>query len=146
MLTDINRSQPLHAVFSSYVHGFASKWTFLCWTTPNISQLFKPLDHFINTTFLSVLTEQPQYNDLVSLPIRKGGLGIVEPSKAAVSQYANSLMVTTSFVSILTGRLYTVLDARDQMCKAKSDVHRSNHEQTRRHFDNNYQQLSDLLL
>jgi len=116
LLNDISRSQP-HAVFSSYVRGFASKWAFLCQTTRNISHLFESL---INTTFLPVLTEQPQCNELLrellSLPVREGGLGIVEPSKAAESQYANSLLITTPLVSILTGNSSaTVLDVHDQM-------------------------------
>ena len=111
----------------------------------HVSQLFKPLDHFINTTFLS---EQPQCNNLLRnllrLPIRERGLEIVEWSKVTISQYANSLMVTTSLVATyVTGRSSaTVLDAHDQMFKAKSEVHCSNWEQTRRHFDNIYQQLS----
>ena len=56
LLNDIATSQP-HAVFSPYIHGFASKWTFLCRTTPNILQLFKPLDDYFSTTFFPVLTE-----------------------------------------------------------------------------------------
>ena len=121
VLTDIARSQP-YAVFSSYVHGFASKWTF---SLSNHSHLFNSLDYFINTTFLPVLTEQPQCNDILreflSLPIRDGGLGIVEPSKVANSHYANSLVITTPLVSILTGNSSaTVLDAHNEMLKAKS--------------------------
>ena len=87
LLTDIARSQPC-VVFSSYIHGFASKWTFLCRTTPTILQLFIPLDDYLSTTFFPVLTEQPQCNDLLrsllSLPIREGGLGFVEPSKPSM--------------------------------------------------------------
>jgi len=36
LLTGIARSQP-HATFSSYIHGFESKWTLLCHNTPSIS-------------------------------------------------------------------------------------------------------------
>ena len=97
------------------------------------------MDYFINTTFLSVLTEQPQCNELLrellSLAIREGGLGIVEPSKATESQYANSVLITTPLVSILTGNSSaTVLDARDQMLQAKSTVYHSNRERTKEHF------------
>jgi len=104
-------------------------------------------DYFINTTFLPVLTEQPQCNELLrellSLPIREGGLGIVEPSKATESQYANSVLITSPLVSILTGKSSaTVLDARYQMLQAKSTVYHSNCEQTKEHFDKIYQQLS----
>ena len=42
LLADIARSQ-LHAVFSSYTHGFTSKWTFLCRITPNVFHFLKPL-------------------------------------------------------------------------------------------------------
>ena len=131
-------------------HGFASKWTFLCRTTPNISHLFNSLDYSINTTFLPVLTEQPQCNDilreLLSLPIRDGGLGIVEPSKVAESHYANSLTITAPLVSILTGNSSaTVLDVHNEMLNAKSTVHLSNRERIRVYFDNIYQQLSAAL-
>ena len=83
---------------------------------------------------------------MLSLPIRDGGLGIVEPSKVANSHYANSLMIATPLVSILTDNSSaTVLDAHNEMLKAKSTVHLSNREQTCVFFDNIYQQLSAAL-
>jgi len=39
LLTNIAQSQP-HAAFSAYIHGFESKWTFLCRTTPICLQLW----------------------------------------------------------------------------------------------------------
>ena len=105
LLTDIVRSQP-HAVFPSYIHGFVSKWTFLCCTTPSISHLFEALDTLINASFLPTLTDQTPTNNLfqqvLSLPIREGGLGLVEPSKVDNYHYLNSVKVTTPLVSILT--------------------------------------------
>ena len=67
--------------------------------------------------------------------------------KVAKSHYANSLMITAPLVSILTGNSSaTVLDAHNEMLKAKSTVHLSkSREQTRVFFDNIYQQLSAAL-
>ena len=82
----------------------------------------------------------------MSLPIREGGLGVVEPSRAAESQYVNSIMITTPLVSILTGNSSaTVLDAHDQILKAKKTVNLTNREQTGEFFDNIYQRLSAAL-
>ena len=63
-LADFTQSQP-HAAFSAYIHGFESKWTFLCHTTPSISHLFTALDTLINNKLLMMLTEQPPINDLL---------------------------------------------------------------------------------
>ena len=42
-LTNIAKTQP-HAAYSALTHGLSSKWTYLCRTVPNISDLLKPLD------------------------------------------------------------------------------------------------------
>ena len=53
---------------------------------------------------------------LLSLSIREGGLGLVEPSKVANYHYLNSVKVTTPFVSILTHESsISVLEAYDEM-------------------------------
>jgi len=130
LLTDIARSQP-HAAFSSYIHRFESKWTFLCRTTPSVLHLFKALNAFINASFLPTLTDQTPTNDilrqLLSLPVREGGLGIGEPSMVAKQHYSNSVKVTTLLVSILTCQSSTsIFEAHGEMIAVKQDIHRSN--------------------
>ena len=83
---------------------------------------------------------------MLGLPIRDGGFGFIEPSKSAEFQYTNSLIIIAPLVSILTGgSSATVLDARDQISKAKVVVRHSNWEQISECFDNIYQQFSAAL-
>jgi len=149
LLTDIAKSQP-HAAFSAYIHGFESRWTFLCRTTPSISHLFADLDSLINTRFLPLLTEQPPTNDvlrqLLSLPIREGGLGLMEPSKVADYHYSNSVKVTAPLVSLLTHKSSTsVLNVHDETLAIKQDVHRTNRKLMSDKFDATYTQLTTSL-
>ena len=46
VLSAFTVSQP-HASYACYTHGLSSKWTFLCRTIPNISELFRPLEEAI---------------------------------------------------------------------------------------------------
>ena len=54
-LTAIARTQP-HAAYSALTHGLSSKWTYLCRTVPNISNLLKPLDDILQTKLIPALT------------------------------------------------------------------------------------------
>ena len=69
------------------------------------------LDTLINSSFLPTITHQTPTNNLLwkllILPIREGGLGIVEPSKVADYHYLSSVKVTAPLVSILTHKSST---------------------------------------
>jgi len=111
------------------------------------SHLSLDWDTSINPHFLPSLTDQTPASSLLwqllSLPIREGGLGIVEPSKIADYHYSNSIKVTTPLVSILTNKSsISVLEADDVMLVAKRDVHHSNHTAI---YDDIYKKLTTSL-
>jgi len=119
----------------------------LCRTTPSISHQFEALDMLINASFLPTLTDQTPNNNLLqnllSLPIQEGRLGLVEQSKVASYHYQNSVKVTSPLVSILTDKSSTaVLVAHDTMMAIKQDVRNSNHTAVR---DDIYKQLTTSL-
>ena len=97
-LTEFATTQP-HAAYSALIHGLSSKWTYLCRTMPNISQLMIPLDEILLTHLLPALTGNPPPNGMESmlfaLPVREGGLGIRIPSKQANLEYQSSLCITS---------------------------------------------------
>ena len=97
-LTTIAKTQP-HAAYSALTHGLSSKWTYLCHTVPNISNLLKPLDDALRTKLIPALTGRPPRNDLehtlFALPARMGGLGITIPSKQADQEHQSSQLVTS---------------------------------------------------
>ena len=98
-LTTIAKTQP-HAVYSALTHGLSSKWTYLCRTVPNISNLLKPLDDTLRTKLIPALTGKPPPSDLECVlfaPLaRLGGLGISIPSQQADLEHQSSQLVTSA--------------------------------------------------
>ena len=94
-LTAIARTQP-HAAYSALTHGLSSKWTYLCRTVPNISNLLKPLDDILQTKLIPALTGKSPPSDLecalFALPARMSWLGIAIPSQQADREHLSSLM------------------------------------------------------
>ena len=76
-----------HSAYSAFTRGLASKWNYLMHTIPGISDLPLSLDEVINTHFIPALTRRGSVNDLerqlLALPTRLGGLGMVVPFKIA---------------------------------------------------------------
>ena len=84
-------SQP-HASYACYTHGQSSKWIFLCRTIPNIlSGNLRPLVEAIRCKFLPAITGQSALSDverdLLALPSRLGGLGIINPVTSSDIQH-----------------------------------------------------------
>ena len=97
LLSAIAITQP-HTAFAAYTHGLASKWSYLCRTTPFISPHLKVLEDVLRTEFIPNLTGRPPPNDaerkLLALPARFGGLGISDPSLNSDDAFKASLVVT----------------------------------------------------
>lgn len=91
-----------HAAYSAFVHGIRSRWLYLARTTPDISDLFTPLETALRTQFIPALTGRDAPSELertlLALPARLGGLGIVNPVEAATDEHQSSLRLTSSLV------------------------------------------------
>ena len=92
ILADIAKSQP-HAAYAAFIHGEQHKFTYFLRTIANISTILKPLDDMINNTFIPTLfgreiTENER--DIISMPIREGGLGLRTLSDNADQSYHSS--------------------------------------------------------
>ena len=83
LLSDISVTQP-HAAYAAFVHGVVSKWNYLVRCLPNLCDFLLPLEEIIRIKFLPNLTGQCSFSDmerdLLSLPPRLGGLGVINPS------------------------------------------------------------------
>ena len=97
-------TQP-HAAYAAFTHGFTSKWTYLTRVVPNVSDLFAPLEAIIRQIFLPSVTGQSSLSDsereLLALPVRLGGLGIINPTKLCSLQYNASLNITQSLCDLI---------------------------------------------
>ena len=86
LMAEIATSQS-HATNSAFVHGLSNQSTHLSRTIPSISDLFQPLEDAIHQEFILSLTVCPTCSkltrDLLALPVRLGGLGLVNPKETS---------------------------------------------------------------
>ena len=85
-------TQP-QAAYAAFTHGMKSKWIYLARMTPNIKHLIAPLEEVIRGKFLPAITGQSIFHDnlrnLMGMPARLGGLGLVDPSQQSSIHYEN---------------------------------------------------------
>ena len=103
-LSSIAITQP-HAAFVAFIHGLTSRWTYLARTTPNITNLIKPLEETIRKVFLPNLTGQNAFSGterkLLALPAHLGGLGIFDPSKKSTLHYSTCETISAPLVHLI---------------------------------------------
>ena len=101
-LSAIATTQP-HATYAAFIHGLKHKWTYFIRTIPNIDDQLQPLEDVIRHKFLSSLTGQTELSnetrDLMALPVKLGGLGIINPTKNNTSHQQFSKNITAPLVS-----------------------------------------------
>ena len=96
-LASIANTQP-HTAFSALTHGLASRWVYVARTIPNIGHLLQPLEELLRTKYIPTLTGRAAPSDLerelLALPARLGGLGLLNPSHLSTTEYSASMKVT----------------------------------------------------
>ena len=94
LLAKIAESQP-QADYSALTHDLSSRWRFMARTTPQVGELFLPLENVIRCTLLPLLAgTSPALHDLFTSPPRWGGLGIFNPSEQCDHEYSASVQIT----------------------------------------------------
>ena len=107
------KTQP-HAAYAAFTHGMISKWLFIMRTIPNIGHLLQPLEDIIRQQLIPTLTGRPPPNDferdLLALPARLGGMGLINPMTIADQEYKASLEVSGPLVRCLINQNKTYSD------------------------------------
>ena len=128
-LADIATSQP-HAAYAAFVHGFSRRWTFLSRTIPGISDLFQPLEDAIHQVLIPSLTGRPPCSNLIrklfALPVRLGGLGLVNPSMTSDLNFQASEKLTAPLVAIISSQDQTREIDHADIITMKIDLKTSN--------------------
>ena len=97
VLSEIAKSEP-QAAYTAYTAGFQHKVTYFIRTIPELSSVLKPLDDVLNQKFIPAITEghvmSAADRELVSLPVRFGGLGIPVYQELCDKEYENSRKAT----------------------------------------------------
>ena len=126
LLARIAESQP-HAAFSAFTHGLSSKWRFVFRTVPGIAEFLQPLEDVIRCTFLPVLLGISPPNDtlrnLIALPPRWGGLGILNPTTLSAQEYSASRTITEPLSHhIGSGQCVDYFQVKSEQLSRKSEI------------------------
>ena len=80
---------------------FRLRWTYFLRTLPDIADLLEPLERAISDVLIPALLEDQvaeTERDLLALPVRMGGLGLVNPVSQSRHEYEASIKATAPLV------------------------------------------------
>ena len=127
-LAKIAISQP-HAAYTAFTHGLLGSWTYLLRTVPDVGPLLQPLEEAIHQIFLPALTGRapccPMERELLSLPTCLGGLGIIDPSKTAGSEFATSTKLSAPLTALIVAQECCYSVDLDEQRKVKAEARAS---------------------
>jgi hypothetical protein len=94
------------SAYAGFTKSLQAEWQYVQRVTPHLNQAFAPLELAIAQTFLPALLnctidEAAHLRPLIALPVRQGGLGILDPTKTSDHCYSASTAIT----SLLTDSL-----------------------------------------
>jgi hypothetical protein len=111
VLCTVARRDP-HAAYAAVTHGLTSRWQYLMRTIPGISDLFMPLEETIRCRLIPLLTGHENISDvernLLALPCRLGGMGLINPTEISDEQYNSSRSITSSLVDLIMEMKYDI--------------------------------------
>ena len=102
-LSEIAKDEP-QAALSAFTKALCHRWTFVQRTIPDTKELFVPLEKCIREHFITSVIGRnvsDTHRRLVALPVRLGGLGIINPVEAADKEYQTSVKVTEDLVDLI---------------------------------------------
>ena len=84
------------ATYSAFTKGLSSRWTHFQRTVPDASELFEPLENAIRDQLIPALLGREVSDverQILALPIRHGGLGLIAPRETAKTEYEHSTLL-----------------------------------------------------
>ena len=99
-LAEFAVSQP-QASYAAFTFGLRHRWTYFLRTLPDIAYLLEPLERAVFDFLIPALLEHQvteTERDLLALPVRMGGLGLVNPVSQFRHEYEASIKATAPLV------------------------------------------------
>ena len=124
-LSQIAEPYPQSA-YAALTHCIMGKWRYIMRTIEDIDTLFQPLEDVITQTVISVLTGSchcsPAKRRLLSLPIRHGGLNIINPVISASGEYHGSQKISEPLKDMIVEQSESF--SKPQLQSIKTDLRR----------------------
>ena len=132
-LAAVASSQP-HAAYAAFTHGLSSRWNYLSRTIPDIEFLFLPLEKAIHQHLIPALTGReacsPTERELLSLPARLGGLGLINPATNSSEAFTASERITAPLAALIISQGSSQIPDCTQVQKIKREIKESKREMT----------------
>ncbi len=100
-LAEFAMSQP-QACYAAFTFGLRHQWTYYLRTLPDIEDLLEPLERAIADVLIPSITDHhctKSERELVALPVRLGGLGLINPRNEASIKTTATLVEKNSWRS-----------------------------------------------
>ena len=118
-LSNIALDDP-QAALSAFTKAMCHRWTFVQRTVDNTSELFIPLEETIREKFIPAIVGRKVSDierKMISLPVRHGGLGIINPVLSADRELSVSKMVTAELTDLIINQENTLEKYNKQRVK-----------------------------
>ena len=95
-LAEFAQSHP-QASYVAFTFGLRHRWTYYLRTLPNIEDLLEPLERVISDVMIPSMVDHKctqLERDILSFPVRLGGLGFTNPTQSANAEFQASVNVT----------------------------------------------------
>ena len=107
-LAEFAQSHP-QASYVAYTFGLRHRWTYYLRTLPNIEDLLEPLERAISNVLIPSMVDHKctqLERDILSLPVRLGGLGFTNPTQSANAEFQASVNVTAPLTERIMSQLH----------------------------------------
>ena len=105
-LSEFAAEQP-QAALCAFNSGVSQRWRYLQRTVTGLKTLLQPLEDAIRNVFIPAICEK-EVSDLerqvLALPYRYGGLGILDPAANAQFEYDSSIYITEPLTSLINSQ------------------------------------------
>ena len=121
-----------HSAYVAFTSSLRHRYTYVMRTVADIGAIMQPLEDAIRYKLLPALTEGREVSDmerdLISLPPRLGGLGIINPSVLSNVEYDLSRIATSELTEAIKKQLTKLPDDFEEKThadKQKAKMHRA---------------------
>ena len=137
-LAHIASTQP-HAAYAALTHGLVGRWIFAARCVDGIARYLEPLEQVIRHKLIPALTGRSapgdEERDLLALPVRLGGLGIVNPVQALANEFRRSSTITKSLIDLICEQQLTLGNACNTVISERQTAANSKRRASKMHAD-----------
>jgi hypothetical protein len=114
--------------YAGLAFSLQAEWQYVQRVTPHLDKAFAPLELAIAQIFIpallnSTIEEAAALRSLIALPVRHGGLGIMDPTKTSTSNYHASSSITSLLTdSLVHGNPLCAQEHRKTAAIARADA------------------------